>query len=211
MNDDDLSLRTETTAPAPHQGDVANLTDPELVTHISRQSHAALAEVYNRYGGPTHGLAAQLCGTDADDIVQDTFLLLWHRPDRFDASRGSLRSFLMKQIRCRAFDPLHGSGSRRASKTAIRAEHSGLGAEDGALARLAGERSWSLLSRLNKGQRSAIALAYFGGHTYQEVAILLAVPEDTVKSRIRQGLTQLRQHIEFDNVDRVGPGGRGQR
>lgn len=198
MNDGKPSLRTETTAIARHRADVADLTDQELVTRIRRRSHAAFAEVYSRHGGPTHSLAARLCETDADDIVQHVFLWLWRHPERFDPSRGSLRSFLMMQVRSRAIDELRANGSRRAREAACQAERASPTAEDTALAHLTGEQAWSRLSRLNRGQRNAIALAFFGGHTYREVAVLLAVPEGTVKGRIRQGLTQLRQAITAD-------------
>lgn len=47
------------------------------------------------------------------------------------------------------------------------------------------------LADLAEGEREAIELAYFGGHTYCEVAVLLDVPEGTVKSRIRIGMSKL--------------------
>jgi len=54
------------------------------------------------------------------------------------------------------------------------------------------ERLTSSLDRLTGPQRQAIMLAFYGGHTYNEVAAILGVAVGTVKGRIRAGLARLR-------------------
>lgn len=72
--------------------------------------------------------------------------------------------------------------------------------DDDALAHLAGEQAWSLLAGLGDGERSAIVFAYFGGYTYRQIAVLVAQPEGTIKSRLRSGLSQLRHQMGSINT-----------
>jgi RNA polymerase sigma-70 factor (ECF subfamily) len=202
MSDNNEAPRPAT-VPSP-QLDVAQFTDGQLANSIVGGSHDALAETYSRYGAQVHALAERLRGrSDADGVVQDVFLRLWDRPDRYDPTRDSLRSFLMMQAHGGATDPLRSGDSRRARDHTTLAERrpGGPAVDETALARLAGDHACKLMSRLTALERQAISLAYFGGHTYSDVAKLLALPEGTVKSRIRSGLRRLHDEMATRDLE----------
>ena len=187
--------------------DVAQLSDARLVDGVARWSHAALVEIYGRHGDEMLKVAQRLRGpASAEDVVQDVFLRFWGRPELFDPTRGSLRWFLLMQTRSRAIDLLRTDNARRARENVDIADHSAVSSavDDGALARLAGDHAWLLLSRLSEGERSAIILAYFGDHTYREVALLLGQPVGTIKTRIRSGLGRLR-HLMLTSQPESSP------
>ena len=64
-----------------------------------------------------------------------------------------------------------------------------------------GDQVREAMSTLSDGERDAIELAYFGGHTYRDVARMLQQPEGTVKSRIRTGLMRLRKQLLDRGID----------
>ncbi len=179
---------------------IAQFSDGRLVISIATGSHDALAEAYSRHGASVHGVAQRMCGDRAADVTQDVFLGLWRRPERFDPERGALGTFLRVQAHGRAVDLLRSDGARRAREVTDhrRPRSPAAPVEDVALSRLAGDDARQLLSRLGDDERRAITLAYFGNHTYREVAKLLGLPEGTVKSRIRTGLARLRAGLSAD-------------
>ena len=187
--------------PSGERDGIAQFSDGRLVISIATGSHDALAEAYSRHGTSVHGVAQRMCGDRAADVTQDVFLGLWRRPERFDPARGTLLAFLRVQAHGRAVDLLRSDGARRAREVTDHRRRRGPAApvEDVAMGRLAGNDAWQLLSRLGDAERSAITLAYFGGHSYREVATLLGLPEGTVKSRIRAGLARLRAGLSADD------------
>lgn len=177
------------------------MDDARLVELVGTGDEGALAELYSRHAAGAFAVAVRILrhGEQAEDVVQDVFVRLWDNPHQFDASRGSLRSFLLLQARTRSLDVLRAEGARR------RREHAD-GVSD-AVVDLAGDPELETLSEAAVGEvraaisvltpteREAIELAFFGGLTYREVAKVLGAPEGTIKSRIRLGLQRMRRTL----------------
>jgi len=174
-------------------------SDAALVVSIGRYHEDALAEVYRRHAGAVFALARRLLAdrTLAEEIVQEVFLRLWNNPDRFDPDRGSLRSYLLAQCHGRSVDLIRSESSRRRreEKELTLAAEAGYDLEHEVWDMAVADRVKNTLQSLPEGEREAILLAYFGGHTYREVADLLGTPEGTVKSRIRSGLKKMRGEL----------------
>jgi len=174
-------------------------SDAALVVSIGRYHEDALAEVYRRHAGAVFALARRLLADKAlaEEIVQEVFLRLWNDPDRYDPDRGSLRSYLLAQCHGRSVDLIRAESSRRRreERELTLAAESGYDLEHEVWDMAVADRVKATLQGLPEAEREAILLAYFGGHTYREVADLLGTPEGTVKSRIRAGLKKMRGEL----------------
>jgi len=170
--------------------------DVQLMRAVAAGDEQALAAIYRRHADTCFALARRVLNdrTLAEEIIQELFVRLWREPERFDPERGTVRSFLLAQVHGRSVDLLRAEVARRGreERDALRAPASDDDLERAVLDLTEAEAVRGALATLSEGERSAIELAYFGGHTYREVATLLEQPEGTVKSRIRSGLLRLR-------------------
>ena len=176
--------------------DLRGAGDAQLVVGIARYREDALAEAYRRHAGAVYGLARRVLiePSLAEEVTQEVFVRLWSDPDRFDADRGTLRSYLLAQAHGRAVDLARAEGSRRRREEADvrRAAEGGYDLEREVWDLEVAEKMAGALRELRSEERAPIELAYYDGYTYREVAGILGEPEGTVKSRIRSGLRRLR-------------------
>lgn len=149
------------------------------------------------------GLARKVLRNDAraHDVVQTVFIALFDKPERFDPTRGSLRTFLLTQTHSRSIDLIRSEKARALRENKQGYEnivHSQImvdSIEDEIIKLQLSESMTQALTTLSSDERDAIVLSYYKGFTYREVAQLLAQPEGTVKSRIRSGMAKLKSEL----------------
>ena len=203
-----------------------------LVAAVATGSEAALASLYDRHVSSIFATAFRLTGdrSVAEDVVQEVFLTLWNRAERFDSTVGSLAAWLGTIARNRAVDRLR-AASRRPQLVSL----SPMGREDepdsSALERLANVRGTvggvvdtdagdpadllatvetqaaigAALAGMAEPEREVILLAYRDDLTQSEIAVKLGWPLGTVKTRTRRALLRLRVALAEVHGDGFAP------
>lgn len=180
--------------------DLSAAADADLVAAIEGRDEGALAEAYRRHGGSVYALARRVLASDAqaEEIVEEVFVTLWQRKgpfDRacFDPACSSLRGQLLLVGRKQAIDLLNaarvadGCPLRSAGHVANHGLATGCQGGYGPVCENESRASADL-----RGDRlRSIELAYFGGYTYRQVAVMLGRLETTVMADIRSGLADL--------------------
>jgi RNA polymerase sigma factor (sigma-70 family) len=158
-------------------GKVGTMPEPDT------QDAGVLESLYRaEYTGMVR-LAFTLVGsnTEAEDLVQDSFVEVSRRLHEIDKPGAYLRSAVVS--RCR-------SALRRRRVMAMHQLEPPAG-----LASDAGEL-WDVLAKLPEDQRIVVVLRYYGGYRSSEIAKIVDVPGATVRSQLRRGLTTLRKELD---------------
>ena len=180
---------------------------PELATlmaGIASGEQRALERFYRLTLGKVFGLALRIvrCRATAEEVAEDVYVQVWHSAALYDPQRGSPMAWLLTICRSRAIDTL-----RRADKAildpdptervdAINQQLPGL--QDLLQATQEHTALHAALATLRPEQRQMLALAFFRGLTYNEIAAAAQMPLGTVKSHIRRALATLRGTLGTD-------------
>jgi len=200
--------------------------DAELMARVATGDHEAFATLYDRHVRAVYGAVLRYLREPAaaEEVVQETCLAMWQRPDRYAAEKGSLIGWLLSVARNRAIDRLR-SASRRPQLVRL-APIASDGSESDlerlmAVGRPVGsgataeeppdvaERRWvrsvvrTALDGMSEPERQVLELAYDDGLTQTEIAERLGWPLGTVKTRTRRAMLRLRAMLE--SVPDIGP------
>ena len=181
--------------------DIRDLADEEVMQLVQQGDPRAFELLYDRHGGAAFSLAYRMVGdrTAAEDVAQEAFLSIWRSRLRYQAERGSVRTWVLGVVHHRAIDSLRRNlvhQRRRASAEGIEERHEARELTDVEAARREEARHVrSALDSLPEEQCKVIELAYFGGFSHSQIADMLEMPVGTVKGRMRLGLEKLRNQL----------------
>jgi RNA polymerase sigma-70 factor, ECF subfamily len=181
--------------------DIRNLADEELMHLVGTGDPRAFELIYDRHGAPAYSLAFRIAGdrVAAEDIIQEAFLSIWRTRARYDAARGSVRTWVLGIVHHRAIDSLRRDerhARRRASAEGIEDTHEAAQLTDLEAIRADEARAvQKAVQSLPTEQTRVIELGYYGGFTTSEIAEMLGTPLGTVKGRMRLGLDKLRNEL----------------
>jgi RNA polymerase sigma-70 factor, ECF subfamily len=180
------------------------LFTPDPEPNMDLSDPAVYARIYDEYARGVHAAAYRILGNvaQAQDVTQDVFVKVWREPQKFDARRGELGSYLRLMARSRALDLWReAQAAGRASdrlKLVVARDEGRTEDRPAPMAERESERRAvrAALAELPDNQREAVVLAYWGGLTADQIARRADVPLGTAKSRIRLGLAKVRERIE---------------
>ena len=151
----------------------------------------------------------------AEDVLQDSFVQVWHRAGEYHSDRGGVLTWLTTIVRYRAIDLLrrrshdghdhkaqpvdadHVAFDYLANRSRIDHEQDLQNSPLGTAISI--EENTNLrncVERLSNRQQRSVALAFFRGFTHQELADHLEEPLGTIKSRLRRSLVRLKDCLE---------------
>lgn len=177
----------------------------ELVAGIAGHDDSAFRSAIDLHGSAVLRSAMYKLGDThlAEDVMQSVFIGLWQTPAKFNSGRGSLRSFLLAQCHGKCVDIIRARNRRAARETKVSrmTVPSPVPIDHAVMLEIAATEVHRALALLPRAEREVIELAFYGGHTYRRVAVLLGLPEGTVKARIRSALSRLHNTLCREPLD----------
>ena len=169
-----------------------------LIARMAKGDDSALTELHDAWGATLLGIACRMLGDrhEAEEVVQDTFVRLWHRSVDFDPAQSPPFVWAFAVLRGQCIDRLRFRHREKRDSSRVVPIHLHAPPERSEDARVMVADDWrrvrSALEQLEKDERSCLELAVFLEYTHSEISERLGTPLGTVKNRLRRALEKMR-------------------
>ena len=168
------------------------LTDVELMEAVVHRDPDAMAAIYNRYESMLRAVISRILqdGGETDDVLQDVFIQLWNRADRFLAEKG-LQGFLVTVARRRAVDRLRRRLAYRRATDRLETEMMAEFSDEMQRSQVKpttfdlSELLSTMILLLPEAQQEVVQLTFFNGLSQRQIAEQKSIALGTVKTRLQ--------------------------
>jgi RNA polymerase sigma factor (sigma-70 family) len=181
-----------------------HISEISLLQRIVERDQDALSALYDRYARIIYTLAYRVLGSaeESEEVVLDVFNQVWRSAANYNSCKGKVDTWLFMITRSRALDRLRSLS--RAAKVTAACEETAIATaqinspEEEALILERRDRVTDALKQLPAEQREVIELSYYKGLTHVQIAATTGKSLGTVKTRIRLGLSKLRDSLNIE-------------
>jgi len=183
----------------------ASAIDPTLLARVVKGDQPAFSQLYDHSSTLLFTLAVRILGNqeEAAELLQDVYLEVWRKVSRYDVGRGTPMAWLVTLTKSRAIDRLRAKTSRGYRATNPLEAGAAAQVADPGPSPLETQADQELriavgkaVAGLPQAQQQAIELAYYEGLSHTEIAARLNQPLGTVKTRIKLGMSKLRESLQ---------------
>lgn len=175
-----------------------------MLLQVAQGDEHAFSQFYDELAPQILGVVYQVIQDrpQAEEVTQEVFIEVWRTAASFNPAKSSARSWALRLARSRAIDRLRSdiAAKRRDTADYVKQVTVWSPAEEEAVAELEAHQIRSLVDSIGEPHRSAVLLAYFSGMTHSEIAQATGVPLGTAKTRVRDGLTKLRNALSSNKA-----------
>lgn len=185
-------------------------SDEALIARVCADDSAALGLLFSRYARLVWTIAYRILrnSEEADDLLQDLFLLVRRRASVFDVSKGTVRSLLIQMCYQRAFSRRRGLMRRHFYSSGDITENTGFAKASSSVpfydetleAHFGKAGLQRAFDDLTREQRETLRLCFFEGHTLEEVAAAMNQSYANVRHHYYRGLEKLRKHLKGNGL-----------
>jgi RNA polymerase sigma-70 factor, ECF subfamily len=203
-----MFLRQNSRERRPPWGELQEASDPELIRQLISGNDDALAVVVDRYQRLVFSVAMRIVKDEgeAEDVAQTVFVDIFKKAEQYDASRGTLKVWLLQYAYSRSINRRHYLEQRQFYSQIDVEDLNPLGFSvgrsrvEGLAPPEVGRLLEQAIGSLNSNQQTAIALVYFEGLTLEEAAQRTGETLAAVRHHYYRGLMKLREFISFSKA-----------
>jgi RNA polymerase sigma-70 factor (ECF subfamily) len=169
----------------------------EILSGCAHGDRRAFEELYHQSSAKLYAICLALLKREdlAEDVLQDSFIKIWHRSGSFEPSRGSAMTWMISIVRNRALGLLRSTHVQTGyASDEYREENFAVDDQDPAITieiETSAKVLLDCLGQLKKQQRRCIMMAYYYGHTPDELSTLMSTPLGTMGGRARRRFREL--------------------